>query len=298
MVEQQQKLFIHAVSHSIFFQQTNQINYVMLWFNLKLLTTKIIHFLNISNKEEISTALIHAAFQAMAKSISLPIFMANLKRELSRTGRTSMLFSLSSFKKESYPTTPQIQDEMEHWKSPAIQASNAIFYESMYVAITTVMALQRENKEKDIQVIIDNREDGLPDEVKFFKRSWPTIIVSCQKSDNVGSMFTSIPQFDPYGKADTRLETITIWKVSALVTRIELLWKFTAECDMKRSRWHGRLFVYLTKIRFPEFYLRQDNRDPFKFRHISSIDQITAKTNFTTNDNDFRSIFYEIDKVS
>ena len=54
-------------------------------------------------------------------------------------------------------------------------------------------------------------------------------------------MFATIPQ--SYGNI---VDTNMIWKVSALLTNVETLWKLTEEMEPRTLNWNGWLLVYLS----------------------------------------------------
>ena len=63
------------------------------------------------------------------------------------------------------------------------------------------MSLQQEVFDNKFKVLIDNREEGLPDVNDMFQKCWPSFIYPCQKSKSYGSMFATI-QYIPYGNIE------------------------------------------------------------------------------------------------
>ena len=61
------------------------------------------------------------------------------------------------------------------------------------------MSLQQEYFDKQSKVLINNREERLPDVNKMVEKCWPSYIYPCQKSTPYGSIFATIPQYISYG---------------------------------------------------------------------------------------------------
>lgn len=165
-----------------------------------------------------------------------------------------------------------------------------------YVPLDIAMSFQRDTMEKEIEAVLDDREDDEPDVIRKFKKCWPTHIYPCQTNDIFGARFASIPKF--FAKSNNEIQeadVIMTWTVSALMTRIDKLWQLVTECDLRRSRWHGWLLVHLTAKCFKNMARKQDTKDPFKKIQVSTIARLVSKI---SNAGDaLINVFADLDRV-
>ena len=149
-----------------------------------------------------------------------------------------------------------------------------------YVPVDTAMQLQRESKAKPIQVIWDKRQDeNLPIITRYCRRSFVITTFPLQKCNQYGSAFPSIPTFSSRNK-----NTSILWILSALLTRVEVLWQ--AVCGINKFRqtcWHGWMLTYLTKKCFTHAKMRSEKTNPFQMTFMSSVAKLLAKIEAQTN---------------
>ena len=147
--------------------------------------------------------------------------------------------------------------------------------------------------DEDCEALDDERGENLPDIRKYFKKSWPSCIFPCQILNDYGARFPSIPAFN-----SNVHHTELLWTLSALLTRSETLWQLTVHLELRTSRWHGWLLIYLTKQCFPNIARRQDTKDPFKSNQVRTIPRIMEKIhNGLQEDGNFGDLFLDYAKV-
>ena len=183
-------------------------------------------------------------------------------------------------------------------REEALRISQSIDYEpymygSTFVPLEVAMTLQREVMDEDCEALNDERGENLPDIRKYFKKSWPSCIFPCQILNDYGARFPSIPAFN-----SNVHHTELLWTLSALLTRSETLWQLTVHLELRTSRWHGWLLIYLTKQCFPNIARRQDTKDPFKSNQVRTIPRIMEKVhNGLQEDGNFGDLFLDYAKV-
>ena len=177
---------------------------------------------------------------------------------------------------------------------------NPYIYGSTFVPFETAIDIQREIQMADnkIQVIIDQRPNGEPDQTIQIRPSWPSILYPCQKSNEFGFMFPTIPKMTVNRNSDLNsYSSMRIWQVIAILSRTECLWKIICKIpQFHRSKWHGWLLTYISHQCFPFAKSRQDSKDPFKKQYIGKVADIINKTN-VTSDMSFPQIFHGISSV-
>lgn len=77
-----------------------------------------------------------------------------------------------------------------------------------------------------------------------------------------------------------------IWKISALLTRNETLWKLDGEVGLKIFHYHGWMLVHLTKICYPTIACYQDPRCSYKHTHMSTIECIAENIDYVSTNKD------------
>ena len=65
--------------------------------------------------------------------------------------------------------------------------------------------------------------------------------------------------------------------LSAILTRVKAVWKFTDLVYKKQSCWHGWLLTYLSKMCFSHCRLRKCKNNPFHMKQVSSVKKIIQK---------------------
>jgi len=167
---------------------------------------------------------------------------------------------------------------------------------STYVPLPIAMSFHKELLEENERAIIDDAEEDVPrDNIRCFRKSWPRHIYPLQKVNTYGAAFPQIPKFGASYSPDLdHFDTIMIWRLSAILTRIDALWKIITEVELRRSNWHGWLLIWLSKMCFPELTRRQDRKDPFSFQQVKSVQNIVQRLNL---DNTFEHIFAGIESV-
>ena len=82
------------------------------------------------------------------------------------------------------------------------------------------MSLQQEYFDKQSKVLINNREERLPDVNKMVEKCWPSYIYPFQKSISYGSIFATITQYIPHGNI---VDIQILCKLSTLLINVEAL---------------------------------------------------------------------------
>ena len=102
------------------------------------------------------------------------------------------------------------------------------------------MTFQRESRDRSIMIIM-NGDRGV--RIKF-NRYWPYHIYPCQKLSSFGVQVVTIPSFAAQGC------TKLLWKLSALITTVEIVWQLFADATKTNDDWYGWLLAFLTKTCF------------------------------------------------
>ena len=90
------------------------------------------------------------------------------------------------------------------------------------------------------------------------------------------------------------MQSFLPWKLSAILSSTEEVWKLITETQLFKSKWHGWFLSYLSKQCFANISCRQDSRDPFKYNQVSTTIKITNKLNREEN---FQGIFSDINEI-
>ena len=140
-----------------------------------------------------------------------------------------------------------------------------------YVSLESSMILQDEVSDRKIDAELDHRESQ---PVRFlFNRYWPLCLYPCQTTTLHGVIFSKVPNFQ-----STKSDTKMVWTFTALLCRVEVIWRLTCETSLYTSRWQGWMLVNLTKYCFNlEKQRRQASIDPFKSQYISAVDRLLEK---------------------
>ena len=128
---------------------------------------------------------------------------------------------------------------------------------STYVPLEASFAMQRDLKKRDIKVIWDDHGENLPENVVYCRRSWLPIITPLQKCDTYGSDFVSIPVL-----RNATEDTSLLWIIVSLMTRIETIWQMIGKCELRQSKWHGWLLMWVTNKCFPNVSRRSEKNRP------------------------------------
>ena len=143
-----------------------------------------------------------------------------------------------------------------------------------YVGLEDSMHMQHEIGEDNcIKVTLDMDEGGCSNVIST-KCNWITSIIHCQKVDKggYGAWFPAIPSYQCNDR-DSRV----VWILSGMIVCVKELWFLTNQVDIHVSKWHGWLLAYLTKVCFPEVIFRNDQSNPIKKKHVSTIPKLLEK---------------------
>ena len=119
------------------------------------------------------------------------------------------------------------------------------YYEgATYVPLEAAISFLEVNKSQSKQAIMDDL--GQNGGAVTFNKLWPYVIFPCQNMTSFGVVFSKCSRFNSRYK-----EKRLLWCISAMLTRVEILWKLVTKVNFRTSKWHGWLLVYLTKKFFP-----------------------------------------------
>ncbi len=131
-----------------------------------------------------------------------------------------------------------------------------------YVSLEASIILQNENTNRNISAWIDNNNEDRPPIQISFQKYWSNVLYPCQNMSDYGVRFPKVPILLSYDR-NTRL----IWKVCALISRVETLWKMICNYhEFRSSNWHGWFLTFIYKNCFNEAKRRQWPSDPFKVK--------------------------------
>ena len=139
------------------------------------------------------------------------------------------------------------------------------------MSLEASMILQEENNNKIISSTVDHHPDGTARQVSY-DRFYSLCLYPMQTMSEHGIIFPKVPTFEK-----TENPTSVIWVISALLTRVEKLWKAVCGTHMRTSKGRGWLLVYLHKLCFCSNNQRQVPKDPFKYLHMSTVDKLCMK---------------------
>ena len=160
-----------------------------------------------------------------------------------------------------------------------------------FVTLEASMIMQREMSDRTTKALVDDREGARPVNVSFSKL-WSASLYPCQNMTTHRVIFPKVPNFK-----STNTNTQLIWTISGLISRVESLWQVIDKVELKTSQWYGWLMVYLTKQCFDRGGRRQNGKDPFKYKFISTVEKITEKINEINSELNLASAFEEINSV-
>ena len=146
-----------------------------------------------------------------------------------------------------------------------------LYHGGTYVPFDIAIAYQRAARDHSCTVIIRNDQNNINREVTF-RKIWNDFLYPCQKVTAYGAQFVTIPAF----RSKVGIDTMLIWKISVLLTQVDVIWKRVVQAVRDDVSWHGWLLVYLTKNCF-SINRKQDRRDPFKNSQMSSIEKVVSK---------------------
>ena len=112
---------------------------------------------------------------------------------------------------------------------------DSLSFGATHVPLEIATIIQSEPNKSNNKVIWDLRNNNLPEITQYCHQSWPFFIFILQKYNNYGMYFPTIPIF--YSISE---DTSTLWIVSALLIRIDLLWQRVNKCVLRKSncrRW-------------------------------------------------------------
>lgn len=149
---------------------------------------------------------------------------------------------------------------------------------STYVPVEAAMSLQRETLNEECNVIILNPETN-EERTRQFKKVWPEYIYPCQRMDDYGATFVSVPAFQM-----KKVEHISVhhvmntWQICEILSSTQSLWSDLCKKELRKNEWHGWLLVYITRKCFPTLKkMRQDENDPFKKQYVSKTLRVVEK---------------------
>lgn len=155
-----------------------------------------------------------------------------------------------------------------------------LYYGATFVPLESAMVMQKEIQSRETSAIIDDVDDEVPHENVTFNKYWSATIYPVQNMTNYGVIFPTTP----------KIRSPNIWILSALLIRIEALWRIIDKIELRTSQWHGWILVLLTKKCFKPGRTKQMKSDPFKYKHI--------KSNAGINDHIYLySLFEELDDI-
>jgi hypothetical protein len=155
-----------------------------------------------------------------------------------------------------------------------------------YIPFEIAIAYQKAARDCSIKVTIINGENNPQ---VTFRKIWSDFLYPCQKVTMHGAQFATVPAFNSRNGFDTKL----LWKLSAILTQVDAIWKSVCSSVCDNKTWYGWFLVYLTKKCFPT-NRKSSRRDPFKYSEMSSIEKLASKLPIGAN---LSNLFTNIDSI-
>lgn len=169
---------------------------------------------------------------------------------------------------------------------------------STFVPQDIAIDLKSENLIEEANFIEDNNILVGESRTKGFRPLWPKHCYPCQIYDAYGCQFSTIPALTLTKKHNRiPIEKVRFtWEMSTLLVVTPKLWKILSQSELRSSRCHGWMLVFLTRKSFQKLKKRQqDQRDPFKKNQVNNSCQIISKLENETYDSvftDFEAILH------
>ena len=160
-----------------------------------------------------------------------------------------------------------------------------------YVPVSAALWLQEQKNQKPIKVIWDVISRENPFEVtQYCRKSFASVLFPVQKCNKYGVPF---PPLNSLSRSPT-VSTLGLWVISAMLSRVELLWQNVSKVSLRQSQWHGWILMWLTKKLFNHVKCRPEKTDPFKYQFINNIERISNKCRNCYSNGSFRDAFAEV----
>ena len=165
-----------------------------------------------------------------------------------------------------------------------------------YIPFQGAMIFLNDLVSVEISVLVDDREENEPSYHRTFKKCWPSFIYPCQTMTSYGARFPMIPSIRTRNSDGvSTVESMTLWTVLGLLSRVEKLWALATTYCTRTSQWQGWILVYLSNSCFKNISTIQDKRDPFRKIKVSSALKLINKVRY--DGIDIENVFSEMSEV-
>ena len=144
------------------------------------------------------------------------------------------------------------------------------YYGATYIPLEAAIAYQQDIIDRNITIIIPNRneyEDGIKIKIG---RYWPKFLYPCHQTSFHGCQMILVPYF--FGGVQNK----QLWEIVALISQTEELWQLCIKNVTHSTSWIGWILTFITNKCLHAKY-RQHPKDPFKLTQIANNDAIRKK---------------------